>query len=64
MGAENQPLWMDVGCGDGALSMTAADFGFHSASIDAREGAGERIRALGFNAQQGNFVGSSRNWKK
>ena len=47
---------MDVGCGDGALSMTAADFGFSAIGLDARAETVARIQQLGFNAQQADFM--------
>lgn len=55
-GADETPIWVDVGCGDGALTMTAADFGFTAIGLDARAEAVARIRQLGFNAQQGDFM--------
>lgn len=55
-GAGKVPIWVDVGCGDGALTMTAADFGFTAIGLDARAETVARIRQLGFNAQQGDFM--------
>lgn len=56
MSGERPPTWIDVGCGDGALVMTAADFGFHAIGLDARADAVARIQALGFSAQQVDFM--------
>lgn len=53
---ETAPVWMDVGCGNGALAMTAADFGFNAVGLDARADAVSRIKALGFNARQCDFM--------
>lgn len=50
------PVWVDVGCGDGALTMTAADFGFTAIGLDARAETVARIRQLGFRAEQGDFM--------
>lgn len=55
---ERQPTWMDVGCGDGALFMTASDYGFSAFGLDARVETVNRLQALGFNAQQGDFINS------
>jgi 2-polyprenyl-3-methyl-5-hydroxy-6-metoxy-1,4-benzoquinol methylase len=56
MNKEHSPVWIDVGCGDGALIMTAADFGFHAIGLDARADAVARIQALGFSSQQVDFM--------
>jgi len=48
--------WLDVGCGDGALVMTATDFGFNAIGLDARAETVSRIRSLGFKAQVGDFM--------
>lgn len=48
--------WVDVGCGDGALMMTAADFGFEAVGIDAWHETVARLAALGFRAFQGDFM--------
>lgn len=50
------PIWMDVGCGDGALTMTATDFGFIAIGLDARAETVSRIQQLGFKAQLGDFM--------
>ncbi len=50
------PLWVDVGCGDGALVMTANDYGFRSLGLDARSCTVDRLQSLGFNAVQGDFM--------
>ena len=51
--------WLDVGCGDGALVMTAAEFGFDAAGLDSRREVIERIAALGYRAVQGDFLQSA-----
>lgn len=50
------PTWVDVGCGDGSLTMTAADFGINAIGLDARAETVSRIQKLGFNAQLGDFM--------
>jgi protein O-GlcNAc transferase len=50
------PTWMDVGCGNGALTMTASDFGFATMGLDARADTVSRIASLGFNAQLDDFM--------
>jgi SAM-dependent methyltransferase len=46
---ESRPMWVDVGCGDGTLIMTAADSGIASIGLETRAAAVTRIQALGFN---------------
>ena len=46
-------VWVDIGCGNGGLVFTSAEFGFQAIGIDMRQAAVEQITALGFNA----FVG-------
>jgi predicted O-linked N-acetylglucosamine transferase (SPINDLY family)/SAM-dependent methyltransferase len=52
----SHPTWVDVGCGDGALAMTASDYGFSALGLDARSEAVRRIIELGFKAQEGDFM--------
>lgn len=54
--AGRRPVWMDAGCGDGALVMTAAEYGFASVGIDARAETVEALRALGYAARLGDFM--------
>ncbi|HLT27715.1 MAG TPA: class I SAM-dependent methyltransferase [Zeimonas sp.] len=54
--AAGAPLWVDVGCGDGALTMTAADFGFDTVGLDARAETVACLRQLGFDARHGDFA--------
>ncbi|WP_144728447.1 class I SAM-dependent methyltransferase [Extensimonas perlucida] len=54
--AGSSPVWVDVGCGDGTLTMTAADYGFAAVGLDARQETVSRIRQLGFRAEQGDFM--------
>jgi 2-polyprenyl-3-methyl-5-hydroxy-6-metoxy-1,4-benzoquinol methylase len=44
-------VWLDVGCGNGGLVMTADEFGFLAIGIDAREESVRRLSALGYQAQ-------------
>jgi SAM-dependent methyltransferase len=50
------PAWIDAGCGDGGLVMTAGEYGFHAVGIDARRETVEAIVALGFEAVEGDFL--------
>jgi SAM-dependent methyltransferase len=50
-------VWLDVGCGNGGLVMTADEFGFLSIGIDAREEAVRRLAALGYRAEVGDLEG-------
>jgi SAM-dependent methyltransferase len=56
MKRETRPLWVDVGCGDGTLVMTAADYGFAAVGLETRVDAVARIQALGFTALQADFL--------
>lgn len=56
MNTSRPATWVDVGCGDGGLVMTAADFGFDAIGLDARAESVSRIRSLGGAAQQGDFM--------
>jgi predicted O-linked N-acetylglucosamine transferase (SPINDLY family)/SAM-dependent methyltransferase len=56
VGKETRPIWVDVGCGDGALIMTAMDYGFAAVGLDTRAEAVSRIQALGFNALQHDYT--------
>jgi len=56
LGAESRPMWVDVGCGDGTLIMTAADSGFASIGLETRAAAVTSIQSLGFNTLQHDFM--------
>jgi protein O-GlcNAc transferase len=56
VGVANRPIWVDVGCGDGTLMMTAADFGFAAVGLDSSSEAVGRLRGLGFNALEHDFM--------
>ena len=51
-----EPTWLDVGCGDGALVMTASEFGFAALGIDARTEPVEALQALGYAAGRSDFM--------
>jgi SAM-dependent methyltransferase len=53
---QNRPTWVDVGCADGALIMTAADCGMAVAGLETRGAAAECIRSMGLNALQHDFL--------
>lgn len=50
------PMWIDVGCGDGGLVMTAAEFGFHAVGLDARPQTVQALRECGYQAACGDFL--------
>lgn len=53
---ETRPIWVDVGCGDGSLIMTAVDSGIAAIGLETHAAAVTRIQGLGFNALQHDFV--------
>jgi SAM-dependent methyltransferase len=53
---QKTPIWLDVGCGDGSLLMTAADFGFNALGLDTRAETVSQIQQLGFKAHKGEFT--------
>ncbi len=48
--------WLDVGCGNGALLFTAAEFGFRARGLDARGQTVAAIRQLGYEVHEGDFM--------
>jgi protein O-GlcNAc transferase len=56
LGRETRPIWVDVGCGDGTLVMTAVDSGIAAIGLETRAAAVTRIQGLGFNALHHDFV--------
>ena len=56
---DGRVMWLDVGCGDGALVMTAAEFGFDAVGLDCRKETVQRITALGYKAIEGDFLNLS-----
>jgi 2-polyprenyl-3-methyl-5-hydroxy-6-metoxy-1,4-benzoquinol methylase len=53
LGQPNDRLWIDVGFGNGALLMTANEFGFEVLGVDLRKKNVEEIRNLGIPAYHG-----------
>jgi protein O-GlcNAc transferase len=53
---QSTPIWVDIGCGDGALVMTAADYGFAAVGVDLDPAAVSGIQSLGFNAVRQDFM--------
>jgi protein O-GlcNAc transferase len=53
---ENRPIWIDIGCGDGTLVMTATDYGFAAVGLDIRANTVALIQGLGVNALQHDFM--------
>lgn len=50
------PTWLDVGCGDGGLAMTAAEFGFNAIGLDARTQTIQALRDSGYQGVCGDFL--------
>jgi len=48
--------WLDVGCGDGSLVMTASDIGFNAMGLDARQDSVQKLKQFGIQVYQGNFT--------
>jgi predicted O-linked N-acetylglucosamine transferase (SPINDLY family)/SAM-dependent methyltransferase len=53
---ETRPMWVDIGCGDGTLIMTATDHGFAAVGLDIRANTVALIQGLGVNALQHDFM--------
>ena len=53
---DTRPVWVDVECGDGALVMTAADYGFAAVGLEVRPHAASRLQELGFTALANEFM--------
>jgi SAM-dependent methyltransferase len=51
-----RPAWLDIGFGNGALVMTAEEFGFAAAGVDVRAQAVERLQSLQYRAICGDFA--------
>ena len=56
LGQSTRPVWVDVGCGDGTLIMTAADYGFATVGLDTWAATVSRLQGLGFNALQHDYM--------
>jgi protein O-GlcNAc transferase len=56
LNGQSRPIWVDVGCGDGTLVMTAADSGIASIGLETRAAAVTRIQGLGFNTLLHDFM--------
>ena len=56
LNGKSRPIWVDVGCGDGTLIMTAADSGIASIGLETRAAAVTRIQGLGFNTLLHDFM--------
>jgi SAM-dependent methyltransferase len=48
--------WMDIGCGNGGLVFTAAEFGFAATGVDTRLEAVKRIADMGYAGLQGDLM--------
>jgi SAM-dependent methyltransferase len=53
---DTRPVWVDVECGDGALVMMAADYGFAAVGLEVRPHAASRLQELGFTALADDFM--------
>jgi 2-polyprenyl-3-methyl-5-hydroxy-6-metoxy-1,4-benzoquinol methylase len=51
-----KPIWVDVGCGTGALVMAANDHGFATGGVDTDGEAIAGVLSLGFGAVQRDFM--------
>ena len=51
-----KPTWIDIGCGDGGLVMTAAEFGFNSIGLDARMQTVQALIDSGYQSVCGDFM--------
>jgi protein O-GlcNAc transferase len=48
--------WIDIGCGDGGLVMTAAEFGFNAVGLDLRLQTTQALTSSGYQAVCGDFM--------
>lgn len=48
--------WLDVGCGNGGLVLTAREFGFRAMGLDTRAETVARLKSFGAPAVQGDFM--------
>jgi protein O-GlcNAc transferase len=53
---DTKPVWVDVGCGSGALVMAASNHGFAAVGVDADGAAVAGVAALGFSAVHQDFM--------
>jgi protein O-GlcNAc transferase len=53
---DTKPVWVDVGCGSGALLMAASDHGFATVGIDADGTAVAGVQSLGYSAVHQDFM--------
>jgi predicted O-linked N-acetylglucosamine transferase (SPINDLY family)/2-polyprenyl-3-methyl-5-hydroxy-6-metoxy-1,4-benzoquinol methylase len=53
---KSQPAWLDLGCGDGSLIMSAADHGFAVSGIDCDAQATLHLQNLGYEAHTHNIA--------
>jgi predicted O-linked N-acetylglucosamine transferase (SPINDLY family)/SAM-dependent methyltransferase len=53
---ETRPIWVDAGCGDGALLMNAADYGFAAVGLETDPAAVARLQGVGCNALLADFL--------
>jgi 2-polyprenyl-3-methyl-5-hydroxy-6-metoxy-1,4-benzoquinol methylase len=51
-----RPVWVDAGCGDGSLALTAADSGFAAVGLDTDAELLAPVQALGLTALQHDFT--------
>jgi SAM-dependent methyltransferase len=50
-----KPIWLDVGCGDGALAMLANEAGFVEVGLDARPNTAQALGVVGYRGVAGDF---------
>ncbi|MDP4028258.1 MAG: methyltransferase domain-containing protein [Gallionella sp.] len=54
-GVPEQLTWLDAGCGNGALVMTAAEYGFNAIGLDLRPEAVNALTERGYRCYKGNL---------
>lgn len=47
---QHDPVWLEIGCGNGALALTAADAGFRITALDIRKESVEALWKIGLSA--------------
>ncbi len=56
---QHDPVWLEIGCGKGALALTAADAGFRVTALDMRDESAEALRNLGLSASSCDYMSIS-----
>ncbi len=56
---QRDTIWLDIGCGDGALALTAADSNFRVTALDIREESASALREIGLSASACDYMTAS-----